>query len=111
MVADNGSGRRQQTRMAREKQRTTTGKVGSGRQTTMALSIRDGEDNVVFDDQVANNDGIKHKGWRRQCCFQRRHDDTAWSKLLFYGLANIGGFCLCKQPSSPRVKILTPQST
>jgi hypothetical protein len=26
-----------------------TGKVGSGRQTTTALSIRDGEDDVIFD--------------------------------------------------------------
>jgi hypothetical protein len=26
------------------------GKVGSGRRTSTALSIRDGEDNVVFDD-------------------------------------------------------------
>jgi hypothetical protein len=44
------------------RQQTTMGKVGSGRQTTTALSIRDGEDNVIFDDQAVNNDGIKHKG-------------------------------------------------
>jgi hypothetical protein len=36
--------------IAREIRRhTTAGKVGSGRQTMMTLSIRDGEDDVVFD--------------------------------------------------------------
>ncbi len=50
MVADDGGGQRQQTTMAREiGRRTKTGKVGSGRRTTTALSIRDGEDDVVFD--------------------------------------------------------------
>jgi hypothetical protein len=50
MVADDGSGRRQRTTTAHEiGRRTTTGKVGSGRRTTTALSIRDGEDDVVFD--------------------------------------------------------------
>ena len=23
-------------------------------------------------ERAANNDGIKHKGWRRQCCFRRQ---------------------------------------
>ncbi len=50
MVADDGGGRRQRTTMAREfGRRTKTGKVGSGRRTMTALSIRDGEDDVVFD--------------------------------------------------------------
>jgi hypothetical protein len=50
MAVDDGGGQRQQTTTAREiGRRTTTGKVGSGQQTTMALSIRDGDNNVVFD--------------------------------------------------------------
>jgi hypothetical protein len=49
MVADDGGGRRQRTTTARKiGRRTTTGKVGSGRRTMTALSIRDGEDDVVF---------------------------------------------------------------
>ena len=50
MVADDGGGQRQRTTKARKiGRRTTTGKVGSGGRTTTALSIRDGEDDVVFD--------------------------------------------------------------
>jgi hypothetical protein len=49
MVADDGGGRRQRTTTAHKiGWQTTTGKVGSGRRTTTALSIRDGEDDVVF---------------------------------------------------------------
>jgi hypothetical protein len=49
MVADNGGGQRQRTTTACEiGQRTTTRKVGSGLQTMRALSVRDGEDDVVF---------------------------------------------------------------
>ncbi len=50
MAADDGGGQWQRTTTARKiGRRTATGKVGSGRQTTTALSIRDGEDDVVFD--------------------------------------------------------------
>jgi hypothetical protein len=50
MVADNGGGRRQRTTTARKiGWQTKTGKVRSGWRTTTALSIRDGEDDVVFD--------------------------------------------------------------
>ncbi len=50
MVADEGGGRRQRTTTACEiGRRTKTGKVGSRRRTTTAISIRDGEDDVVFD--------------------------------------------------------------
>ncbi len=50
MAADDGGGRRQRTTTARKiGRRTTTGKVGSGLQTTTALSLGDGEDDVVFD--------------------------------------------------------------
>ena len=50
MVADDGGGPRQRTTTARKiGRRTKTRKVGSGRRTTTALSIRDGEDDVVFD--------------------------------------------------------------
>jgi hypothetical protein len=56
MAADDGGGRRQRTTTAREiGRRTTTGKVGSGRRTTMALSIRDGEDDVVFESSMATD--------------------------------------------------------
>jgi hypothetical protein len=56
MVADDGGGRRQRMTMAREiGRRTTTGKVGSGWQTTMALSIRDGEEDVVFESSMATD--------------------------------------------------------
>ena len=56
MAADDGDGRRQRTTMAREiGRRITTGKVGSGRRTTMALSIRDGEDDVVFESSMATD--------------------------------------------------------
>jgi hypothetical protein len=49
MAADNGGGRRRRTTTACEiGRRTTTGKVGSGLRTTTALSVRDGEDDVVF---------------------------------------------------------------
>ncbi len=49
MAADDGGRRRQWTMTARKiRRRTTTGKVGSRLQTAMALSIRDGEDDVVF---------------------------------------------------------------
>jgi hypothetical protein len=61
MAADYGGGRRQRTTMAREiGRRTTTGKVGSGRQTTTALSIRDGEDNVVFDNAMMTQHGLNY---------------------------------------------------
>ncbi len=50
MVADDGGRRRQQTTTAcKIGWQTTTGKVGSGWRTTTTLSIRDGEDDVVFD--------------------------------------------------------------
>ncbi len=50
MAADNSGGQWQQMRMAcKIGWRTTMGKVVSGRKITMALSIRDGEDDVVFD--------------------------------------------------------------
>jgi hypothetical protein len=50
MAADDGGGRWQRTTTAREiGRRTTTGKVESGLRTTTALSLRDGEDDVVFD--------------------------------------------------------------
>ncbi len=50
MATDDGGGRRQRTTTAREiGRRTTTGKVGSGLRTTTALSLREGEDDVVFD--------------------------------------------------------------
>ncbi len=56
MAADDGGGRRQRTTTAREiGWRTTTGKVGSGRRTTMALSIKDGEDDIVFESSMATD--------------------------------------------------------
>jgi hypothetical protein len=49
MAGDNGGGQQQRTTTAGEiGRRTTTGKVRSGLRTTMALSVRDGEDDVVF---------------------------------------------------------------
>ncbi len=49
MPVDDGGGRRERTMTAREiGRRTTTGKVWSGLRTTTALSVRDGEDDVVF---------------------------------------------------------------
>ncbi len=49
MVADDGDERWQRTTTARKiGRRTTTGKVGSGRRTMTALSIRDREDDAVF---------------------------------------------------------------
>jgi hypothetical protein len=50
MAADNGGGQWQLTMTPREVgQRTKVGKVKSGRQTTTALGIGDGEEDVVFD--------------------------------------------------------------
>jgi hypothetical protein len=49
MVADNGGGRWQRTTTAcKIGWQTATGKVGSRLQTMTALSIRDGEDDVVY---------------------------------------------------------------
>ena len=61
MAADDGGGQRQRKTMTCEiGRRTTTGKVGSGRRTTMALSIRDGEVNVVFDNAMMTQHGLNY---------------------------------------------------
>ncbi len=87
MAVDDGGRGRQRMMMAREiGRRTMMGKVGSGQQTTAALSIREGEDNVVFDNAMITQHGLN------------------------YGLTNIGGF-LPPLMTSRRVKTLTHQST
>jgi hypothetical protein len=49
MAAEDGGGQWQRTTTARKiRQRTMMGKVGNRRQTMTALSIRDREDDVVF---------------------------------------------------------------
>ncbi len=62
MAADDGGGQRQRTMMAHEiGQRTMTRKVRSRWRTTMALSIRDEEDNVVLEKAMMTQHGLNYE--------------------------------------------------